>query len=159
MLNDSTSSVSISSSLPSIPSISTNAPVPAPKVLIPRIQKLEIFFPGSPELCIVMTPAIRPPIILLREVAGVFNCATSIVVIAPTTETFFCELIPVTTTSSILVSSSFMTILSFSSSLVISISTFFIPTDWNTNVAFFVTLILNFPSKSATTPTPGSFFT
>ena len=60
--------VSISSNLPSRPSISTKAPLLAPKVLIPRIQKLEIFLPGSPELCIVITPAIRPPIILLREV-------------------------------------------------------------------------------------------
>ena len=30
------------------------------------IQKLEMFFPGSPELCMVMTPANRPPIMLLR---------------------------------------------------------------------------------------------
>lgn len=127
ILNDFTSSGSMSSRRPSIPSISTNAPELAPKVLIPRIQKLEMFFPGSPELCMVMTPANRPPIMLLREVPGVLSWATSMVLIAPTTDIFFCEVIPVTTTSSSLVSSSSNVTLSVISSLVTSFSIDFIP--------------------------------
>ena len=55
----------------------------APNVPIPRIQKSEIFLPGSPLPCVEMIPATRPPSILARLVAGVCNVATSTEVTAP----------------------------------------------------------------------------
>ena len=55
---------------PSKPSINTKAPWLAPNVPMPRIQKSEMFFPGSPLVCNEMTPGTRPPNILGMEVAG-----------------------------------------------------------------------------------------
>ena len=147
----------MSSSFPSIPSINTKAEPLAPKVLIPRIQNCERLRPGSPEVCMVMTPATRPPSMLLSDIPGAFSSLGSIVEIAPTTDTFFCELKPVTTTSSTVLASSLSTNFWSARSLVTNFSMVFIPTACITRVAFGSTLMVNFPSKSETTPRPGTF--
>ena len=55
---------------PSKPSIRTNADAFAPKVPIPRIQKSDMFFPGSPLCRVAITPATRPPNKFATEVVG-----------------------------------------------------------------------------------------
>ena len=95
---------SMSLILPSSPSISTKAEAFAPKVPIPRIQKSEIFLPGSPLASEVITPATRPPSRLLTDVVGRCKSLVSMVVTADKVDILRCVPNPVTTTSSILLS-------------------------------------------------------
>ena len=75
-----------------MPSIKTNGFCPASwNVLIPRIQKEELSYPGSPERCTANTPATVPArLLLIERVVETFNLAGSIVVIEPTIDSFFC---------------------------------------------------------------------
>ena len=65
--NDSISAGSMSFRLRSTPSMSTRGLLPLPKVEIPRIQKLESSYPGSPDGFTAMMPASWPARLLLSE--------------------------------------------------------------------------------------------
>ena len=70
---------------------------------MPRIQNSEVSFPGSPEVCMAITPATLPANVLLMLILpppACFNVFTLTVVMAPVTVAFFCIPVPVTVTSS-----------------------------------------------------------
>ena len=69
----------------------TNGLPPAPwKVLIPRIQNVELSYPGSPDLWIARTPATVPARLFeIERLVETFNCSGAIEVIEATTDSLF----------------------------------------------------------------------
>ena len=126
--NDSISAGSMSLRLRSTPSINTKGLLPLPKVEIPRIQKLESSYPGSPDGFTAMMPANWPARLLLSEREEP-TCRSLgwTVWMEPTTERRFCEAKPVTTSSCSSFLSSFITTLKLIS-LPTVISCFLKPT-------------------------------
>ena len=132
-VNDSTSSMLISFIFRSNPSINTNAPEPAPKVEIPRIQNSDILLPGCPDVWRAIIPATLPANAFVMLDVEVLSVLTSTVVAAPVIVIFFCAPVPVITTSSIAVAlASCITILMIFWSLT-SISCFSNPIKVNTS--------------------------
>ncbi len=114
MENDSISAGSILFRSRSMPSTRTKGLLLPLKDEIPRIKKVELSYPGSPVRCAPMTPASCPiKLVLMERLVPTCNFLGSIVVTAPTTETFFCLPKPTTTTSSNVFASSFSATLTF----------------------------------------------
>ncbi len=139
---------------PSKPSISTKAPLLAPNVPMPRIQNSEIFFPGSPLVCMEITPGTFPPSRLATEATGVCRSFTSTEVTAAN------ELIrrwlpmPITTSSSSSSDSVFIRISMSDSFFTTTYSSVSKPTKEMTTTSPIFTLIENFPSTSVMVPIP-----
>ena len=87
---DSISAGSRSFKLRSTPSTNTNGEVFPLKEAMPRIQKFELSYPGSPDGCTAITPAKCPAKLLLSEREDpTCNLVGSIVCTEPITESFF----------------------------------------------------------------------
>ena len=108
----------------------------SPIVPIPRILMVPASCPGSPDLCVTVTPAAIPCKAIDVWVTGFFaSSSPSIDATEPVRLIFFCTPYPIATTSSIPMASSAKITLIFVFPAT-TISCAFIPTNENCKVAF-----------------------
>ena len=144
------SSTSTRSILRSTPSTSTKGLLPAPKVLIPRIQK-SAPAPGSPERCMTTIPANCPAKPELNLATGIFSSFIETVLMAPITLAFRClpYATTVTSSSSAVWGCILTTIFVCLPTKIVCVS---IPRKETTSLSVGKTSITNVPSKSVITP-------